>query len=108
MHAIVTGAAGGIGLAVVADLVKHDVRIFAWDASRKALDRLRGEHGPLVQPRCVDVTSASAVADAATNVTSTHGAPDYLVCAVVTFLLGEGASFVTGTALPIDGGPGAS
>lgn len=81
MHAIVTGAAGGIGSAVVAELVGHDVRVFAWDVSQAALDRLRDEHGPLVQPRCVDVTSAAAVADAATEVTGTHGAPDYLVCA---------------------------
>jgi len=81
MHAIVTGAAGGIGSAVVAQLVELDVRVYAWDVSRAALNRLRDAHGPLVQPRCVDVASAASVGDAAMEVASTEGAPDYLVCA---------------------------
>ena len=81
VHAIVTGAAGGIGSEVVAQLVGQDVQVFAWDVSQSALDQLRDEYGPLVQPRCVDVSSTSAVVDAANEVISTQEAPDYLVCA---------------------------
>jgi 2-hydroxycyclohexanecarboxyl-CoA dehydrogenase len=56
--AIVTGAAGGIGTAIVADLVRHGARVAAWDLPGRTTD----VDGALAVG--VDITSATSVRDA--------------------------------------------
>ncbi|MEZ5209806.1 SDR family NAD(P)-dependent oxidoreductase [Gordonia sp. (in: high G+C Gram-positive bacteria)] len=56
--AIVTGAGGGIGAAVVAALVARDYRVAAVDLSADAVRAVADAHGDAVLPVAVDVSTA--------------------------------------------------
>lgn len=64
---LVTGAAGGIGRAVVARLLAGGQRVVATDISAPALDQLATEHGPgtaadgLLHTSVLDIRDAAAV-----------------------------------------------
>ncbi|MGW2489837.1 2,3-dihydro-2,3-dihydroxybenzoate dehydrogenase [Streptomyces sp. NPDC001606] len=89
--AIVTGAAGGIGGAVVAALVRAGVRVAAVDREadrlRKCADEVTGGPGT-VTPYPADVTDSGAVRDLVDAVERTLGAVDFLVNAAGVLHLG--------------------
>lgn len=79
--ALVTGAAGGIGSAVVTRLVADGWRVGALDL---AGDRLP-EAGPELLPLVADVTDEGAVRDAVARLTAQWGAPSGVVNAAGLF-----------------------
>jgi NAD(P)-dependent dehydrogenase (short-subunit alcohol dehydrogenase family) len=62
--AIITGGAGGIGLAIAEQFLMSGARLMLWDRSAEALDRARAALGA-VETRVVDITDAEAGADQA-------------------------------------------
>ena len=72
--AVVTGAAGGLGSAIMAQLCAMGANIVALDLEEMALD-LPGEHCSLA----CDVTQSAAVAEAARRVVERFGRCDILV-----------------------------
>lgn len=56
---LITGAAGGLGRALVQLLVAHEWRVYAADSSEAALDQVR--HDPDVVPILMDVTDRASV-----------------------------------------------
>lgn len=77
--ALVTGAGGGIGAAVVAALAEAGARVVAFDRDRAALDRLAAAHGPACDPVEADLGDAVALRAAAAAVLGRHGRIDVLV-----------------------------
>lgn len=77
--AIVTGAAGGIGRAVVEELVARGDRVVACDIS-PALRELFGHVREHVVVKYLDVTVRSQVLGIVTSVKNAYGIPDLLVC----------------------------
>lgn len=59
---LITGAAGGLGQALVELLVAHEWRVYATDFSEEALDQVR--HDPDVVPIVMDVTDQASVESA--------------------------------------------
>ena len=59
--AVVTGAASGIGAAVVAALIAEGARVVAGDISDEALATLAGEHGERLVPVRADVTKEAEI-----------------------------------------------
>ncbi|MFC9927372.1 2,3-dihydro-2,3-dihydroxybenzoate dehydrogenase [Streptomyces sp. NPDC127190] len=89
--AIVTGAAGGIGGAVVAALARAGVRVAAVDREADRLHKCADEAtgGPAtVTPYPADVTDSGAVRDLVDSVERTLGAVDFLVNAAGVLHLG--------------------
>lgn len=82
---LVTGAAGGIGKAVVGRLLAEGLRVVATDLAGDALDRLAAEHGPgtavdgLLDCRTLDVRDSDAVQRLVHAVDDELGAIDGLV-----------------------------
>ena len=82
---LVTGAAGGIGEAIVARLLADGQRVVATDISGDGLARLAAEHGPgtaadgLLECRSLDVRDAAAVDALVAAVEEELGAIDGLV-----------------------------
>lgn len=66
--AVVTGAAGGMGLAITAKLVQSDFQIVAFDINEEGLRNLEREFAPSVFSYCVDLTDADAIKDAFASV----------------------------------------
>jgi NAD(P)-dependent dehydrogenase (short-subunit alcohol dehydrogenase family) len=81
--AIVTGAAGGIGVAVVAALLSRGMRVVATDIRLERLDSL-GDHPGLTR-HALDVTVAKEVYAVADRVFAEHGRMDALVTAAGVF-----------------------
>lgn len=73
--AMVTGAAGVIGRAVVRRFVADGIRVVAVDIAADRLDGL----GNSVIPLALDISDAAAVAAACADLRAKHGAPDILV-----------------------------
>lgn len=61
--ALVTGAAGGIGRAAVAQLIASGSRVIAVDRDKSALERLADEQGSALTIAAVDLADAGAIAD---------------------------------------------
>lgn len=77
-HVIVTGAAGGIGSALVADLLEAGYAVTGVDASEAAAARLR-DRFPRVTVVCADVCSSAEVQRAVDLAIETNGTPFGLV-----------------------------
>lgn len=77
--ALVTGASGGIGAAVVAALLDEGATVVATDSSAESLARLTGKHDPArLVAAPLDVTDAAAVAALVDRVEAESGPVDIL------------------------------
>jgi NAD(P)-dependent dehydrogenase (short-subunit alcohol dehydrogenase family) len=79
--AVVTGAAGGIGKAIVARLIASGIHVFAIDHSENGLFGLSQEFVGSITTSHLDVSHWDEVTDVVNNLIVTHGVPNYLVCA---------------------------
>ena len=77
--ALVTGAAGGIGAAIVAALAAAGARVVAFDRDAAALERLASVHGAACDPVRADLGDAAALAAATAAALDRHGRIDLLV-----------------------------
>lgn len=68
--AVVTGGAGGLGIAIARGLMAARAQVALWDLSPADLARAKAELGPDVRTACVDVTDEGAVAAAAQDLQS--------------------------------------
>lgn len=80
-HAVVTGGAQGLGLAIARRFLRDGCTVTLWDVSAQALDRavdMLGDCGP-VRTQCVDVSDAAQVTSAAEASIAGAGAVTVLV-----------------------------
>lgn len=87
--AVVTGAAGGMGRAIVAQLLGDGLKVAALDLDGDGLASLAGMHGAAVLPIEVDLTDASAIAQAFDTIETRLGGVDALVNNAGTCLMSE-------------------
>ena len=80
-HAIVTGAAQGIGFAIARRLLRSEASVSLWDRDASLLSSTARELGELgqVAAHSVDVTDAAAVEDAIQSAITRFGRVDILV-----------------------------
>lgn len=98
--ALVTGSAKGIGAAILRELAAAGVAVVACDIDDAALGELADEvsqAGAVCEPRRLDVTDATQVQRVIDATVAQFGRIDVLVN-------NDAASFVTGTAVDVDGG----
>jgi 3-oxoacyl-[acyl-carrier protein] reductase len=76
--ALVTGAGGGIGSAIVRVLAEHRCRVYAADADAAAASAVSG-HASSVRPLAIDVGDPRAVNEAVRGITRETGPVDVLV-----------------------------
>lgn len=76
-----TGAASGIGRAVVEDLVRDGVRVVALDIAEDGLSQLAAQYGSSLIAQPLDVTDWEDVELRITHTIAEIGPPNYLVCA---------------------------
>lgn len=77
--AVVTGAAGGLGRAIVARLVADGLRVAACDIRADGVETLATELGDRVAPFALDVTDEAAVRATVAAITAQLGAPAVLI-----------------------------
>ncbi|AIR99406.1 2,3-dihydro-2,3-dihydroxybenzoate dehydrogenase [Streptomyces glaucescens] len=90
--ALVTGAAGGIGEAVVRALAAHGARVVAVDRNAERLREIAksvGEDGGRAEAFVADVTSSADVEALVEDVETTVGPIDYLVNGAGVLRMGE-------------------
>jgi 2-hydroxycyclohexanecarboxyl-CoA dehydrogenase len=75
---VVTGAAGGIGVAVCQRLAEDGYRVAALDLNEKGLAELKGKIGAALLPFTVDQTKESEVKDAVARIEAEAGPIDAL------------------------------
>lgn len=80
-HAIVTGAAQGIGLAIAKRLLESGASISLWDRDKALLSDIKAQlgAGDYVASETVDVSNESSVAGATDSAIATFGKIDILV-----------------------------
>ena len=77
--AVVTGAGGTMGRAVVRVLVEDGCRVAAIDIREGSMEKLRAEHGDAVLAVACDISDAVAVAAAHARIVAAFGEIDVLV-----------------------------
>lgn len=91
--AVVTGAAGGIGTAVVRALHTAGYAVAAIDIDRRALEHLSTALGDRVCPVAIDVTDAEALCDAVDWIEADIGPLDAVVASAGILRTGPVATF---------------
>jgi len=94
--ALVTGAAGGIGAEIVAELGNRGALVAAVDRDKDRLDELVvrcTRRGAVVRPYAADVTDTAEVEDAVAAVERDLGELDFLVNSAGVLHLGEVSTF---------------
>ncbi|MFF0607040.1 SDR family NAD(P)-dependent oxidoreductase [Nocardia tengchongensis] len=76
--AIVTGAASGIGRALVTRLLGHGARVYAVDRDAAGLDALAASSSGELTTLVVDVTARESLAEVVERVIADHGRLDYM------------------------------
>ncbi|SFD29132.1 SDR family NAD(P)-dependent oxidoreductase [Devosia psychrophila] len=87
--ALVTGAAGGMGRAIVDALIRDGIACYGADIDAKALDEMGDSLGANFLALPVDLTQPDAIADAFSKVQSRHGGLDILVNNAGTCLMSD-------------------
>lgn len=87
-HAIVTGGASDIGLAVARQLHNEGARVTVWDVQRETLEALPDD----IRARHIDVTDGAAIEAAMIEDMQEMGALDILVCG--SGMVGPSASVI--------------
>ncbi len=77
--AVVTGAAGGMGRAIVARLLADGLTVVGIDIDQAALTEMRAGHGERFVPRMVDLTDADAIKTTFREIGAGFGGLDALV-----------------------------
>lgn len=77
--AAVTGAAGGMGRAIVARLVADGMAVTGLDRDADGLEEMAAAHGPAFTAHPLDLTSQTRIAQAFERMQQTHGGLDLLV-----------------------------
>lgn len=91
-HVLITGAAGGIGRALVLQLLNDGARVTALDHDTPGLDTLRADAGdavPRFLGRTVDVSDPGAVNAAVDAAEQAHGPIDHLACVAGVLQMGR-------------------
>lgn len=91
-HVLITGAAGGIGMALARQLLAGGARVTALDQDAQGLDTLRADSGdaaPRLLARTVDVSDANAVNAAVAAAEQAHGPVDHLACVAGVLQMGR-------------------
>lgn len=78
-HAVITGGAAGIGLAVAQRLIASGATVTLWDLNADALAAATRALGPKADGVPVNVAEHASVAEAARRTAQQHGAIDVLV-----------------------------
>ncbi len=78
-HAVVTGGAKGIGLAIVRRMLKSGARVSAWDIDTARLEAELAPLGNNVRGDAVDVTKPDAITDGIARATGAFGNIDIFV-----------------------------
>lgn len=84
--AVVTGAAGGMGRAIVAKLIADGLHVVGLDLDADGLAEMAGDG---FTGRVVDLTDAGAIADAFARIKEDHGGVDVLVNNAGTCFMSE-------------------
>jgi NAD(P)-dependent dehydrogenase (short-subunit alcohol dehydrogenase family) len=87
--AAVTGAAGGLGKAIVARLIADGLRVAALDRDEAGLAELGAAHGKAMLPCPVDLMEPDAIADAFDRIDAELGGLDALVNNAGTCFMSE-------------------
>jgi NAD(P)-dependent dehydrogenase (short-subunit alcohol dehydrogenase family) len=87
--AVVTGAAGGMGRAITAQLIADGLGVAGFDIDAEGLAQLAARHGPAFLPVAVDLTDAAAIAPAFATVEARLGGLDALVNNAGTCLMSD-------------------
>jgi 3-oxoacyl-[acyl-carrier protein] reductase len=77
--ALVTGAAGVLGLAITRDLIELGYRVVMMDIDADRLDQLAAELGASAIPIACDISQSSAVTEAMRTIREAHGEVSVLV-----------------------------
>jgi 3-oxoacyl-[acyl-carrier protein] reductase len=80
-HAVITGGAAGIGLAIARRMLASGALVSLWDRDPVALERAKAELGPEVSTVLVDLTKHEQVVEATAKSLkqSASGAVDILI-----------------------------
>lgn len=87
--AVVTGAAGGLGAAIVARLVADGVTVIGLERDQDGLDALSARHGEAFVPHALDLTRPEAIATAFDRLREVAGGLDILVNNAGTCFMSE-------------------
>ncbi len=77
--AIVTGAAGGLGRAITAQLLADGMQVVGLDLDDTALQDMHRDLGDRFDPVAVDLTDATRIAEVFEGIAARHGGVDALV-----------------------------
>ena len=86
---VVTGAAGGMGRAITAQLIKDEYTVIAFDINDQGLKEIEADFAPNVFPYKVDLTSPDAIREAFALIIAKFGGVDALVNNAGTCFLSE-------------------
>jgi NAD(P)-dependent dehydrogenase (short-subunit alcohol dehydrogenase family) len=87
--AVVTGAAGGLGRAIAAALIRDGLHVVGLDIDRAGLAAAGARHGDSFEGRTVDLMDPGAIAAVFAEVGAVHGGLDALVNNAGTCLMSE-------------------
>lgn len=87
--AVVTGAAGGLGSAIVARLVADGAKVMGLERDRDGLEALSARHGAAFVPHALDLTRPDEIAAAFNRLRESLGGLDILVNNAGTCFMSE-------------------
>lgn len=87
--AAVTGAAGGMGRAIVAQLIADGMAVTGLDRDAQGLEEMAADRGPAFTAQALDLTRQTEIAQAFERLEVAHGGLDVLVNNAGTCLMSE-------------------
>lgn len=87
--ALVTGAAGGLGAALTAELARHGATVIACDVDREGLGDVVAQSAGSVHPQLLDLTDFDAIERCTAEVIDQHGDFDIVVHAAIRHFAGD-------------------